>query len=112
MRELPESDWKKLRSIREKALARFCTRVLSQIHSKSAPDHFEEAHKTYLEVYRVVDENDALLADLFDDWRRSMAFIRLMGWLSHGLVTEEEFRSLSQETQMVMSAIVNPKFYL
>lgn len=111
MRNLPESDWKKLRLIREKALARLCTRALTQIHSKSDPVHIENAHETYLEVYKLVNESDELVADLFDDWRRSMAFIRLMGWLSQGLVTEEEFRSLSQETQLLMSATVNMNFH-
>jgi hypothetical protein len=88
MRKLPESDWKKLTGIKEKALARFCRRVLIQVHSKSTPEHLELAHQTYLELYRFIDENDELLADLFDDWRRSTALTALMGWLSHGLVTK------------------------
>ncbi|MCB8977503.1 MAG: hypothetical protein H6657_08795 [Ardenticatenaceae bacterium] len=111
MRHLPESDWKKLRPIREKALARLCMRTLMQIHAKSEPVHFEEAHKAYLEVYKLVDESDELVADLFNDWRRSIAIIRLMGWLSHGLVTEEEFCLLSQETQTLMTETVDIKFH-
>ncbi|MBK8904352.1 MAG: hypothetical protein IPM53_24450 [Anaerolineaceae bacterium] len=111
MSQLPESDWKKLRAIKEKALARLCTRILADIHSTSDPVHIENAHQTYLEVYKLVNEGDEAVADLFDDWRRSMAFIRLMGWLSQGLVTEEEFRSLSQETQSLMTATVNIEFY-
>ncbi|WP_420628903.1 hypothetical protein [Candidatus Leptofilum sp.] len=111
MRKLPESDWKKLRRIREKALDRFCTRVLLQVHAKSDANHLEEAHKSYLEIYEFIDENDEMLAILFDGRRRSTAFMTLMGWLSQGLVTKKELESLSEDTQRTMSNQAEIKFH-
>lgn len=82
-----------------------------QVHSKSAPERLDHPHQTYLEIYRLIDENDEILAILFDDWRRSTAFMALAGWLNHGLVTEEEFETLSTETRAVMSNTFDITFY-
>lgn len=48
MVDFPESDWQKLRNVREKALNRLCARIISNVENKY---HFEKAsgspHKAY-----------------------------------------------------------------
>lgn len=111
MRNFPERDWKKLRPIRPKALARFCADVLDELHQKSDPKAWSDAHQTYLEIYRTLRERDKDLASLFDDWSRSSAMLLLMGWANHGLLTEEEFATFSDETRSLVTNFTDIKFF-
>ena len=81
MKIIPEADWKKLRDIRPRALNRLCTRILNDARqlcqSEKAKD---EPHATYLQLFKLVDEGDDSVADLFNDWRRSTVYIVLLGW--------------------------------
>jgi len=36
------------------------------------------------------------------DWRRSQAILRLLVWRPEGLITNEEFASLTPETQRIV----------
>jgi hypothetical protein len=112
MRTMPERDWKKLRAIRERALNRFCTRILTEL--KSAIDTAAlnaNAHKAYLDVYACLTERDKKVAHLFNDWRRSTAIFTLMAWVNAGVVTAEEFESLSDETKETVRAITDVEFF-
>lgn len=105
MRKIPESDWKKLRNIRKLALQRACQRILDDLqdflHQQKGQ---ENAHETYLKVYKKVEKGDKGIADGFDDWRRSTVYMTLFNWVHSGLLTKEEFESLSEETQAVVRA--------
>lgn len=103
MRKIPESDWKKLRVIREKALKRFCERVLSEINVKINSEDIKDSHAVYLDVFKYIQDKDKLLATMFDGWRRSRAFEHLAGWVTHDLILEEELETLSEETQAVVA---------
>lgn len=48
MTDFPESDWKKLRTIKPKALDRYCRRVLDRLRATlNAPQEID-AHQVYL----------------------------------------------------------------
>ena len=78
MNGFPESDWKKLRAIKPKALERYCNRVLARMSATISQSN-QSAHQTYLDVHRTIREDDKLLAILFDDWRRSNASLMFLG---------------------------------
>ncbi len=90
MREIKEPDWKVLRRVHPLALERFCERVLAEIDR----------------VLRDGATNH--MARLFDNPRRSHALTMLAQTRSQGLLTEDEFSSLSPETrgaiQMLLGA--------
>ncbi len=98
MSDFPESDWKKLRALKPKALDRYCNRVLDRVQS-TINTLDKSSHQKYLKVWRIIREDDELLAVLFDTWSRSNASIMFMGWVKHGLMTEEEFAAFSDETK-------------
>ncbi len=107
MREIKEPDWKVLRRVHPLALERFCERVLAEIDRVSR-DGVTSHHERYLEIFRILQQRDREMARLFDNPRRSDALTMLAQIRSQGLLTEDEFSSLSSETrgaiQMLLGA--------
>lgn len=102
MDKLPESDWKKLRIIRPKALQRQCQKILNEL-TQLIQESPQTPHETYLEMYQKVHEWDKLIARDFDYWSRSKALPHLFAWIEAGVFTQEEFESLSEATQEFLS---------
>jgi hypothetical protein len=105
MREIKEPDWKVLRRVHPLALERFCERVLAEIDSVSrngATSH----HTRYLQIFRILQQRDREMARLFDNPRRSYALTMLAQIRSQGLLTEDEFSSLSPETRSAIQMLL------
>jgi hypothetical protein len=95
---IAESDWKKFRKVRELALERLCTRILSEIQKAGTrPDL--TSHERYLEIYQLIQDRDRDIARTFNDPRRSTARMQLLSMVSLELVTPEELGTFSQELQ-------------
>jgi hypothetical protein len=90
MLEIKESDWKVLRRLHPLALERFCERVLDKIDRVSRDDA-KSYHARYLQIFRLIEEYNQKMAQMFDSPRRSQAFMMLAQIRSQGLLTEEEF---------------------
>ncbi|TVS19179.1 MAG: peptide ABC transporter substrate-binding protein [Planctomycetaceae bacterium] len=101
-----ESDWKLYRKLRPLALERYCQRVLDEIRPLCDRSG-KSSHERYLAVFRLVEERDKLLADLFNDPRRSTAFFQLAHIHAEGLLTEEEFACFSEELHAVVRIILD-----
>ena len=98
MGEIPEREWKVLRSVKDAALDRFCARVLDECRAVM-DDESTSHHQRYLRLFRLIDERDAELAYAFDDMRRSRAIDRI-AWMRHlGLYTSEEWERFSPRTR-------------
>lgn len=100
----PESDWKRLRTIRVEALERYCRQVLDECHEIL---HGTEgsAHDRYLRLFELMRERDAQLAGAFDDNRRSTAIINLIAMRRLGLISDQELEGFSSETQERVAAV-------
>lgn len=96
--DFPESDWKVFRRLERIALERFCERVLSQVTS-IASDSSRSHHERYLDVYKLVQSQDRELGAAFNDLKRSTALWKLARIDSLGLLSDEEFGELSEETR-------------
>lgn len=107
---IPERDWRQLRQIKEKALDRYCQATLEHIREISDSAGAIGNHKAYLEIYSYIADRDELLSILFDDWRRSNARLMIMGWATHGLMTETEFAEFSDEMQALVKAHTEYEF--
>jgi len=96
---ISESDWKKFKKIKEKALEYFCGTILSDVaeglESQSNPTN----HGKYLYLYRLIENYDKQMALLFNDHSRSKAPIQLMMLRGEGLVQDEDVKGLSTELQ-------------
>jgi len=103
--DLPESDWKTVRKLHDLALERFCQRVLAdieRIHSATA----KKAHTRYLEIFKVIEEQDKEIEWIFNDLNRSNAMEHLCAMRTRELLAETEFALLSQETQDQVKAFL------
>lgn len=104
-RHIPESDWKVFRELRDKALERFCQRVLSHIRHL-ASDDTRTFHDRYIEICKLIDAHDRELAHAFNGPRRSQAVIQLALIHSHDLLESEELARLTSETRSVIDSLL------
>jgi hypothetical protein len=95
--DINETDWKVLRRVHPLALERFCGRVLGEVERimhNGALSH----HERYVEIFNLMQRRDGDIARLFDDPKRSRALTMLARMRSDGVIMQEEFSSLSQQT--------------
>jgi hypothetical protein len=95
--EIKESDWKVFRRLRAVALERYCQRVIEE--ARVAAECTSDYHDCYLRLYRLIRERDKTLAIVFDDPRRSTAFLSLANIVAEELLTPEELKQFSPEVQ-------------
>lgn len=100
----PERDWKYVRSVRDDLLAALCGRVnqesINILKKGSASEHDK-----YLALYRHVQESDRIIADCFNDLKRSNLIFKLAFLQYHGILKAEHVQRLSPETQEKLEAL-------
>lgn len=104
MSGIPESNWKKIRAIKDKKLNALCADILDEINQEIM-DKEDKNHKAYLKVWDIVNTKDKDIADMFNDIRRSNAVFKLALWYKNGYLTEKELNEFTQETQSTINAI-------
>ena len=104
MRSVPEQDWKVFKQLHPIALDRFATRVLDETEAL-LKDNSKSPHEIYLAIYKLFERRDKEMGDVFDDFRRSTAFLQIAMMHSRGLLTEQEFLQFSPETRDSIIAI-------
>ena len=104
-RDIRESDWKIFRQLKDIALDRFCTRVLSEVGQLIA-DPGKTHHERYGAVYGLIHRRDRELAATFDGMARSTALIQLARMCSDGLLTDEEMARFSPEARESIKLLV------
>jgi hypothetical protein len=100
MKDINESDWKYLHRIKKTLLDRLCNRILDRIQAECSVQKREpDAHEQYCKIYNFVKNEDKVVADCFDDWRRSTIIFHIIFLIQHQVMTEEEVEQLSDETK-------------
>ena len=95
---VPESDWKKFKPLRDKALARLCDRILAEVGSTTADDALS-SHEKYLKIYSLIRERDKELGQVFDGYSRSKMLPQLSMMQSFKLLEPEELACFSESTR-------------
>jgi hypothetical protein len=104
-RDIKESDWKVLRRLHPLALERFCGRVLAEIERVN-DDTALGSHRRYLDIFEIVERRDREIGRIFDDLKRSNALRMRAQMRANGLLTDEEYFSLSAETRDVVELMM------
>jgi hypothetical protein len=104
MRAIPETDWKKLRALKTRALNDACARILDAVAQILQKKDGRE-HQAYLELWELLQNQDHVIALMFDDFKRSTACSKLAAWQRHGLVSESDLAMFTEETQATVKAI-------
>jgi len=105
---MQESEWKRFRQLHVVALNRFCEKVLQEI-SQITADATKSPHERYLQIFKVLRERDRVVADAFDDLRRSTALMQLAIIYAQGLINDDELRDFTQETRDAVLSMSRPR---
>lgn len=91
---IQESDWKYLRKREAEMLSTLCGRINEQ--SKDILiDQSESEHEKYLKMYDHIKKSDKIVADCFNDWRRSNIWLKIQCLRRHGLLTDAHLYQMS-----------------
>ena len=104
MDAIPERDWKYLRRVQGQLLEALCSRINGEA-SRIVADHSLSQHEKFLQLYTHVIERNAVVADCFDDWKRSNILLKLLLLRKNRLLTDEHISKLSAETQRRLNAV-------
>ena len=104
-RTIAEPDWKVLRRVHPLALERYCERVLAEI-VRVTHNSAQSTHQRYLDIFKIIEQRDREMASIFDDPMRSNALTMLARIRAAGLLTEDEFSSLSPETRSAIELLL------
>ena len=102
--DIPEKDWEKLRSFKDQALNIACERIFHKIN-KVIESRGAESHKSYSKLWKVMEEEDKEVSLLFDDLKRSTAIYKLAIWKRNGILSDDDFEELTEETQKHIESI-------
>jgi hypothetical protein len=104
MDDFAERDWKYLRSIHDEMLASLCGRI-----NQNAADIIrapgKDEHAKYLSLYKYIQDADDIVAECFNDWRRSTIARRAASLRSHHVMTQDQFDHLSPGAQDLVTAL-------
>jgi ADP-heptose:LPS heptosyltransferase len=104
MSDIREKDWKIIRSMKDRVLNLACDRILAKV-LRIIENEKDHAHARYLELWNILRSEDEDIAIMFNDLKRSNAIPRLAKWKFHGLITDDDMKSFSQETQEKVRAL-------
>ena len=104
--DIPEKDWKKLRSLKDSALNVACERIFEKIKILSE-NRGAESHKYYLKLWKLMRDEDKDISLMFDDLKRSTGIFKLAMWKKNGILSQESFDELTEETQKHIDLILN-----
>lgn len=103
-RTIPERDWKFMNRIQPEMLSTLCGRINRKAMEILGSDKTSE-HEKYLALYRYLEGADRIVADCFNDWRRSTLWFTMGMLRRHHLLTEEHIQHLTEETQDVLKTL-------
>ena len=101
MHDIPERDWRYLRSIQPEMLEELSGRILDEITSFIAavgPTKAEKRRK----LYDIVHQREKIVAECFDDWRRSRAYERCWALRKYDLLKAEHISQFTPESQAII----------
>ena len=102
--QIPERDWKYLRSIQAELLEELSRRSNDAIKKIFDRHGVSEMEKRQL-VYDSVHKFDKVVASCFDDWRRSTILERCWALQKHKLLKPEHVEHLDSMTQSWISMV-------
>jgi hypothetical protein len=104
MSNIPESDWKYLRTIRDELLEALCKHINDEA-SLIIADQSLSQHERFLRLFSHIMNKNEIIANCFDDWRRSNTIIKLHWLRDQKLLTDKHISQLTKETQSKLGMI-------
>ena len=104
MKPIAERDWKRLRKLKPELLEQACGDILQSVKALIETPG-KGRHEAYLELWRLLDEEDKRIGVMFDDHTRSQAIFKIAVLYRNGLITETMLEEFSEETREMVRYI-------
>ncbi|MCG7647812.1 hypothetical protein MHM87_19755 [Alteromonas sp. Cnat3-28] len=95
---ISEADWKHFKQVKADALDKCCQQVLDDVR-KGIDDPELSNHAKYLYLYKLMENSDKRIANIFDYNARSKAMLQLALMKSDGLLEAKQISGFSDELQ-------------
>lgn len=105
-KEIKESDWKYLKKLKPILLERTCAKINREAELKLKNKENREQYQVFIALYEHYRKKDDLIADCFDDYRRSTALYKILHLLYNGIMTDAEFEGFSTEMKETVKGIM------
>jgi hypothetical protein len=69
---------------------------------RTLSDDSRDAHEKYLAAYKLMQKRDKEIANAFDDFRRSTAFVQIAIIRKLGVITDDEFGRFSESLRALL----------
>ena len=100
---ISEADWKHFKQVKADALDKCCQQVLDDV--RRGIDNPELSnHAKYLYLYKLIDNSDKRIANIFDYNARSKAMLQLALMKSDGLLEAKQISGFSDELQSFINS--------
>ena len=105
MSSISEKDWKLFRKLQIDLTAKACELIFIKVEALAKKREGIE-HKSYLDLYDLIQAEDAIIAEMFNNPTRNNVLLKLVSLKNHGIFTEEQFEMFSQETKDRVASIL------
>ena len=106
MSSVPEKDWKLFRKLQVELTAKACELVFRRVDNV-ANDRIGKEHQSYLDLYRLIEAEDAKIAEMFNNPTRNNVSLKIVALKNHGVLSDEQLQLFSEETQKFVSHILS-----
>ena len=100
---ISEADWKHFKQVKADALDRCCQQVLDDVR-KGIDDPELSNHAKYLYLYKLMENSDKRIVNIFDYNARSKAMLQLALMKSDGLLEAKQISGFSDELQSFINS--------
>ncbi|NIM10551.1 MAG: hypothetical protein GTO45_01025 [Candidatus Aminicenantes bacterium] len=97
--EIKESDWKYLKKLKPMLLERACASINKEAESILKNEENRDQLQVYRALYRHYQLQDDMIAECFDDYRRSKAKLRILSLYRFGIMSDAELEGFSDDTK-------------
>ena len=80
--------------------------VFKQVDNISK-DRVGKEHKSYLDLYRLIEAEDAKIAEMFNNPTRNNVLLKIVALKNHGVLSNEQLQLFSEETQEFVSRMLS-----
>ena len=100
---ISEADWKHFKQVKADALDKCCQQVLDDVR-KGIDNPELSNHARYLYLYKLMENSDKRIANIFDYNARSKAMLQLALMKSEGLLEAKQINGFSDELQSFINS--------
>ncbi|NQZ89515.1 MAG: hypothetical protein HRT54_18220 [Colwellia sp.] len=106
MSSIHEKDWKLFRKLQSELTAKACELVFRQVNNIANVRAGKE-HQSYLDLYRLIETEDAKIAEMFNNPTRNNVILKIVTLKKHNILSVEQLQMFSEETQEFVNRILN-----